>query len=67
MVVAVEESWSQEVAGALSAESGIKMVLCTLGLELAASHSHDEAQGLRPHFVAAMRAAGANEDTIRKN
>ena len=50
---------SQEVAAALSAESGIKMVLCTLGLELAASHSHDEALSLRPHFVAAMRAAGA--------
>ena len=58
---------SQEVAAALSAEAGIKMVLCTLGLELAASHSHDEALSLRPQFVAAMRAAGANEDTIRKN
>ena len=61
-----EESWSQEVAAALSAESGIKLALCKLGLELAASHSHDEALSLRPHFVAAMRAAGAPEDLIRK-
>jgi hypothetical protein len=61
------KSCFQDIAAALSVESGIKMVLCKRGLELAALCSHDKAWGLYPPYLAAMRVSGVNEHTISKN
>lgn len=61
------ESWIHEAVALFSADASIKKSLCKLGVELAETHTLEEALLLRPQFAAAMKSAGASDEQFRKD